>query len=391
MAPARQKVLILDGMWNKALAAVRSLGKRGLYVTAGEKTFFATSLFSRHCRRRFVYPDPSLHPERFLSVLEDELKKGAYEAVFPMELSTQLLLTVPRTRERLERYARIPFADASLTAKLNDKAFVMRFAEDNDVEIPRTFYPSSEAELQLRADEITCPAVIKPRSSSGSRGLVYVKEKSQLAAAYRKVHCQYPFPIVQEYIPDGGGTFGVGALLNARSETRASFAYKRLRSYPVSGGPSTLRESIKRDDIRDIAEALLHALNWSGIAHVEFKVDPRDKRPKLLEINPRFWGSLQLAVEAGMDFPFLLYKMAVDGDIEPAGEYQEGVRCRWLLPGDFMHFISNSERFRLEPSFFDFRARDDILSVSDPLPTMGRILSAAPLLFDKELRKLIRR
>ncbi|HTZ18146.1 MAG TPA: ATP-grasp domain-containing protein, partial [Dissulfurispiraceae bacterium] len=174
-------------------------------------------------------------------------------------------------------------------------------------------------------------------------------------------------------------------------EIRASFVYKRLRSYPVAGGPSTLRVSVKRDDLADIAGHLMKSLAWTGIAHAEFKIDRRDGRPKLLEVNPRFWGSLSLAIESGVDFPFLLYKMAMQGDVDPVHEYCSGVMTRWLIPGDIMHFMRNPERFRLQPGFFDFSAKDDIISVSDPLPTLGRVLSVFTLFSDREMRELIRR
>jgi len=198
-------------------------------------------------------------------------------------------------------------------------------------------------------------------------------------------------PIIQEYIPDGEGTYGVGLLLNFESEARASFVYKRLRSYPVSGGPSTLRESVKREDLQEIAESLLKSLGWTGIAHMEFKIDPRDGKAKLLEVNPRFWGSLHLAIESGVDFPFLLYHLAMDGDVEYVRDYRIGVKCRWLIPGDLLHFFQNPDRFRLRPSFFDFSAKDDIISLQDPLPTIGRVLSGFTLLFDKEMRRLLNR
>ena len=69
---------------------------------------------------------------------------------------------------------------------------------------------------------------------------------------------------------------------------------------------------------------------------VEFKKDPRDGQCKLMEINPRFWGSLELSVLSGVNFPYLLYRMETEGDIEPVIDYKEGIRCRWLLPGDIV-------------------------------------------------------
>ncbi len=384
-----RRILILDGLWNKSLAAVRSFGKKGFYVTAGEKTRFAAALFSKYCDKRFIYPSPSEKKEEFLQGLEEELKKGNYDVVFPMELSTQLLLV--SNKERFLRYCRMPFADAEKTMQVQDKAFIMRYARENGFEIPKTYFIERLDQLDDIVEKADYPLLIKPRISSGSRGIIYVKNRAELAASYLKVHESYPLPIIQECIPSSGDAYGVGLLLNFKSEVRASFVYKRLRSYPVSGGPSTLRESVKRDDIRGIAESLLSSLKWTGIAHAEFKIDPRDKKPKLLEVNPRFWGSLELAVTAGVDFPYLLYLLAINGDVEPVINYKEGAQCRWLIPGDILHFLKNPDRWNLRPSFFNFNIKDDIISLTDPLPIIGRVSSALTFLYDKEMRKIIGR
>ncbi|MEK6621526.1 MAG: ATP-grasp domain-containing protein [Planctomycetota bacterium] len=385
------RVLILDGMWNKSLAAVRSFGAKGFYVTVGERTRFATAIFSKYCNRKLIYSSPATSPDAFLKDLEGELRRERYDVVFPMEFSTQLLLTDVANRPWIERYTRLPFADAHIAKKAHDKAFIMHYAKERGVDVPTTFFVNEIDQLEKLSQEITYPALIKPRNSSGSRGIQYVEKRDDLTMLYLEAHKQYPFPIIQEYLPDGGEVYGVGLLLNFQSEVKASFVYKRIRSNPVRGGPSTLRESVRREDVREIAGLLMKSLQWTGIAHVEFKIDPRDGKPKLLEVNPRFWGSLPLAIESGIDFPFLLYKMAMEGDIEPVMDYNVGVRCRWLIPGDVLHFIKNPARFRLKPSFFNFTTKDDIISLKDPLPIIGRLSSVLTLLYDKEMKALLSR
>lgn len=391
MPPLQPKVLVLDGMWNKALAAVRSLGRKGFFVAAGERTALVTALFSKHCSRRLVYPSPARESAAFLDFLERELEQGGYDVVLPMEWTTQALLTAPENRERLERYAKIPFAGLDLAARVNDKAWLTQYAMSAGIETPKTYFPDDAEALARLAEGIDYPVLIKPRIGSGSRGIVRAGSRDELLRLFPLVHERFPRPIVQECLPAGGEAFGVGLLLNARSEVRASFSYKRLREYPVDGGPSTLRESVHRQDLQALAESLMTSLRWTGVAHVEFKTDPRDGRPRLLEVNPRFWGSLALAIEAGVDFPSLLCTMAREGDIEPVRDYAAGVRMRWLIPGDLLHFLANPDRLRLKPGFFDFSAKDDIISRHDPLPAAGRVLSVFTLLFDKELRALLRR
>jgi predicted ATP-grasp superfamily ATP-dependent carboligase len=391
MKSAQPRVLVLDGMWNKSLAAVRSLGGRGWSVTAGERTRLAPALFSRYCNKKIVYPSPIEKTAEFLDYLEKELSVGSYDVILPMEWTTQLLLTLPENRSRLERHVKIPFADSALAEMVNDKALLMKYAARLGVEIPVTIITSETDNIRDIAKSIQYPAIIKPRISSGSRGMEYVHDNCSFERLYRKVHTSYPFPVIQEYIPPGGGAYGVGLLLNFDSEVRASFVYKRVREYPVSGGPSTVRESVSRVDIREIAERLLKSLNWKGIAHVEFRIDPRDGKPKLIEVNPRFWGSLSLAIEAGMDFPYLLCKMARDGDIQKTDKYKLGIVNRCLIPGDLLHFIRNSDRLQMNPSFFNLRIKDDIICSRDPMPLFGRLLSVFTLISDREMRKLIRK
>jgi predicted ATP-grasp superfamily ATP-dependent carboligase len=167
-----------------------------------------------------------------------------------------------------------------------------------------------------------------------------------------------------------------------------------LREYPVSGGASTLRVSVRHDEIYEMAHSLLNALQWFGVAMVEFKIDPRDGRPKLMEINPRFWGSLALAIHAGVNFPWLLYRMASNENFKPVETYRLGVQCRWLLPGDLLHFIFNARRSRLMHDFFRFHAGDtryDILSVKDPLPAVIKMLTPLTFLYDIDMKMRLRR
>lgn len=382
------RVLILDGFWNKSLAAVRSLGARGFWVAAAERTRLAPALFSRHCRRRVVHPSVAARPSEFLAALERELDAGRYDVLLPMELATQVCVTTHR--RRLEPMVRIPFADTELTLRLDDKATLIALAREHGVECPATFFPRGSEDAAALAASLPYPVLVKPRHSSGGRGIVRVNRKEDFAGAYARVDARFPQPIVQECLPAGGDAMGVGVLLNFGSEPRASFAYRRLREYPITGGPSTLRESIHHPQLRQTAERLLSRLGWVGAAMVEFKVDVRDRRPKLLEVNPRFWGSLHHAIVCGVDFPFLACRMAMDGDVAPVVEYRVGVKSRSVFHGELLHFLKSRDRFRLRPALYDFSVCDDVLSADDPLPTLGRIASLLPFLWDRDLRAMAR-
>ena len=200
--------------------------------------------------------------------------------------------------------------------------------------------------------------------------------------------------MIQELIPREGTGFGASFLMDEQGRVNASFVHKRLREYPITGGASTLRESVRHDDIREMALTLLKALDWFGVAMVEFKLDPRDGVPKLMEINPRFWGSLSLAIESGVNFPYILYQMSKGERVTPVEHYDIGKKCRWLLPGDLLHFIHNPDRGRLLPDFFNFLDKNtayDILSIRDPLPVIGRILTPLTFLYDRDMQHRLKK
>jgi biotin carboxylase len=131
---------------------------------------------------------------------------------------------------------------------------------------------------------------------------------------------------------------------------------------------------------------LLKALNWYGVAMVEFKMDPRDGKLKFLEINPRFWGSLPLAIASGVDFPYLLYRMAMDGDIEPVLKYKVGVKCRNLIKDvrcwesamrdNFTHLGLKIDRVKFTLDFLKFYEKKlhyDLISLDDWMPMVVEI------------------
>jgi predicted ATP-grasp superfamily ATP-dependent carboligase len=173
------------------------------------------------------------------------------------------------------------------------------------------------------------------------------------------------------------------------------FSHRRLREKPPWGGVSVLREAIAVDpDAADYSRRLLRALGWHGVAMVEFKRERTTGVPFLMEINGRFWGSLQLAIDAGLDFPVSLARLYF-GDVVPEqSEYRVGIRSRWLL-GDLDHLLMRVRATtpappgapRLAGLFLDFcrfARRDtyyEVESISDPGPAVHEVRSYLRALF----------
>jgi predicted ATP-grasp superfamily ATP-dependent carboligase len=386
------RVLVTDGHFRKSLAVVRSLGRKGVRVTVGERTFLNTSFFSKYCTKRFVYPSPQQSPDQFIEFLLKEIKENHYDCVFPMEEGTLLLLA--KYHSEISEYTYLLIPDLKKIEFVRDKGNLVRFAEKIGIPTPRTFYVPPSRTLPLEGGGEGWRFVIKPRISSGSFGIVYARNREDLMPSYHRVHERYPFPLIQEWIPDGGGTFGLSALFDEASNVKAAFVHKKLRMYPVQGGPSTLGEGVEHPQIMELGLSLLKSLNWVGVGMVEFKVDPRDGIPKLMELNPRFWGSLQLAIVSGVDFPYLMLRMAKRESFEPILHYAVGKRFRWLLLGDILHFLNNPHRFHLHPPFFHFSDPNtsyDIFSKDDPLPLLGSVATFFTFLYDAEMKRFLER
>jgi len=136
----------------------------------------------------------------------------------------------------------------------------------------------------------------------------------------------YPILVQERVVGAGIGVF----LLLWDGEVRAAFAHRRIREKPPSGGVSVLSESVALDpELLARSVALLRDFDWCGVAMVEYKVDERTGIPYLMEVNGRFWGSLQLAIDAGVDFPTILVDAASGSPARPAPKYKVGKRLRW--------------------------------------------------------------
>ncbi|MDQ3518433.1 MAG: ATP-grasp domain-containing protein, partial [Gemmatimonadota bacterium] len=156
----------------------------------------------------------------------------------------------------------------------------------------------------------------------------------------------YPVLVQQRIVGPGVGIF----LLLWNGELIATFSHRRLREKPPAGGVSVYRESIAANPaLVARSRALLGLFAWRGVAMIEYKLDAATGTPYLMEVNGRFWGSLQLAIDAGVDFPVLLTQAALDERPTPVSHYKTGVRSRWWW-GDVDHLMARLRRTDVELS-----------------------------------------
>ena len=383
------KVFITNAQQRKALSVTRSLGKKGMDVKACEITGLNPTRFSKYCKDFSKCPDPGLFPDKYTAFLMDKIKKSSCEVLFPMDDDSMALVI-----DNIDKFSKVchlalPPKDSFLAALNKDRTVAI--AQKAGAVCPETVFIDDIDTLLEKIAPLKFPVVIKPVVSSGSRGIRVVKDEAAFLETYMDIHSRFPFPMVQEYIA-GNEKVDVCLLYNKESQLRACFIQKELRHFPVGIGPSTVQESIHDPELKEIALKIMERLPWVGVVELEFMIDRINDRIVFMEINPRFWASLEMAVLAGVDFPYLYYKVAMDGDCEEVFAYRDGVKARWLYPGDILHFLAARDRFRLDPPFFSGKrsgVNDDIFSWKDPMPVLGVALASFYYLINKKRRKFI--
>lgn len=382
------RILVTDAHEMAALGAIRSLGRAGHAVTGAlpyDRPLPAAA-WSRFCSRIERSPDPWREQSSFrIWLLECAAR---YDVVLP--LSEAALLGAAAVARSLPAgvTAAIPPA-ASLPAVLSKRIATERALELGIECAPTAF--SVDATQALRPPYVvrTDNRLDGERYRKGETR--FVANRADLLDAIDELDERGDAWIVQERIAG----YGVGAfvLRHARC-TRLAFAHRRLHEVPFSGGWSALRRSIAAPELVGQAERLLDAIGFEGAAMVEFRVSAADGRARFVEINGRLWGSLALALHAGVDFPAALVDCLAGRAPAPRpSSYPVGLQCRNVVPGEIEYLSSVLKAGRdvdgVAPPpklasiveclrlFLDPRIRYDVFWPGDPLPAVGQAWVAA--------------
>ena len=341
----QRTVIITDGEQRAALAVVRSLGAQYRCIVASSSRG-ALAGVSRFCAGAVVVPDALRQPREFSEAIVDLAARESASVVLP--IAEPALLAILPVRERLAP-AVVPFPDLESVNALNDKQRLLDEASQLGIAIPAQQVLRHRHEIDsIDLSALSYPVVLKPARSvaevSGERIKVSVAYAASADDLRRKVaslsSASFPLLVQQRVIGPGVGIF----LLLWNGTVKAQFAHQRLCEKPPSGGVSVYRESIALDEsLLAKSRALLERFKWCGVAMVEYKLDSSTGKPYLMEVNGRFWGSLQLAIDAGVDFPRLLVAAGLGEDAPSQLSYTVGVRSRWWW-GQVDHLIGRIRR-----------------------------------------------
>ena len=363
-------VVITDGKYRSAISAARSLGRAGFTVVVTQTASdceYEPPVFSSRYVSEGVIIDGSAKDSEYPSRLTEVLKRFDRPVLFCVGAAS--LDAVSRNKETFEKYCDMLIADHGILDALNDKETVHKRAEELGIPVPKEY--SGEPDRY--------PVVLKPHC--GEKFGLKAQDRYKIAnnreeyIAAKEALLKYdPDPIVQEKI-DGDGR-GVSMLRDKDGELVSAICHRRIREYPVSGGPSACCESIYDEELTEAAYRLLKSFSFTGLAMVEFKGD------RILEVNPRVWGSFPLTVCAGSPIT-VRYAECACGEkkkYEPK-DYKCGVRMRFVL-NDTLATLKLFASGRFKEGFAGiadcFRAKEALSDKEDRKP-FRRYLKATVL------------
>jgi D-aspartate ligase len=319
MKPPGFSVLIADGENEHALWTARSLacsGRVRLYILSSKR--WMPVRFSRHCRLYRFRPTGADYEAR-LQALTEIAERVPVDIILPV--SEEGVLFAATERERLSKLAALPpIPDVESLQIARNKWLVNQLARQCDLPAPESVLVTLDPAFDRGVSSLEYPVLLKPTSLTDGQGIRRFDKLSDLQRFWegqdgRLFKDKY---LVQTYVP--GPDLGLSVL--CRDGEILAFTMQRgIISEAHRFGPLMAMELVRQDDILEIGRRLLAALRWSGVANIDFRRDSRDGRPKILEVNARYWGSLLASVVGGVNFPYLAC-LAAQGVSFPVPEYQ---------------------------------------------------------------------
>lgn len=361
------------------LGIVRSLGRNGVPVCIvdDERSIARFSRFATYGER---VPDLRDEQRAVETVLEVGCRLGLSGWVlYPTREET--VAAFSRNRAMLAQHFRVPTPGWDTVRWAWDKRNTYRLADELAIPTPRTWYPQRLEDLGgIDADP---PYAIKPGIKEHFFYATKAKawradSRSELAERFeRAVAVTGPGEImVQELIPGGGDQqFSYCAFFKDGAGVASMVARRRRQHPPEFGRASTFVETTDVPLLETLSERFLQAIGYYGLVEIEYKLDPRDGRYKLLDVNARAWGYHSLGQRAGVDFPFLLFADQLGEQIAPC-RARAGVRWVRLLTDlptaayQLAHGQLDWRRYLRSLVGFDVEA---VFSLEDPFPAVAEM------------------
>ncbi len=269
---------------------------------------------------------------------QNKSKKVVY---IPIEEDTTILVyDFLKEHKYTNFYHNLPPQKAFDTVR--DKGLFSTFCMSEKLAVPREY----EYEKLKKSNTLPKPLIIKPRSGSGSVGIHFVDSKEEFLICEDLPMNEY---IIQERIKNPKDVEGAFFLFD-QGKMISYYGHKRIRTFPTSGGVSIYSKCELKPQLQKLGCELLEKLEWSGLAMVEFLYDQDEKEYKIIEVNPRLWGSLMLSEFCGAN---MMTNYCLSALKEPVANssVDQNSYIRWFFPWEILGYIQS--RAKIE-NFWNF-------------------------------------
>ena len=329
------------------LAVIRSLGLKGVPVIALYYQKGDMGYVSKYAKESIHTPHPEKYPQEFIHLLVSIANKIGPSVLIPADDAT--LSVVSKNRKILDQKFIVACTEWEITKKFIVKKYTYQLAEDIGISVPRTIVPDSIAEVESYGREIQYPCVAKPCESHKyferfRRKMVKVDNLDQMKSAYQQAKEAGIEVMLQEFIP---GDDSNGVNYNSyfwKGQAVIEFTAEKVRLSPPGFGIPRVVVSKDIPEIIAPGRKILKQMGFYGFSCTEFKKDNRDGIYKLMEVNGRHNRSALLAVDCGINFPWIEYKNLVQGEIQPVNAYQKG--RYWI--DEYQDLFSNAKFYKQE-------------------------------------------
>ena len=384
-------VIVTDGENRSALAVCRSLAHCGHRVVVIAQSPKCLAGRSRAVSRIRIGPHPGRDATGLVELVRSLAKEERAELVVP--ISDHALIALDLHRDRLAGISPVAMATHQAVRNVVDKRRNLDLAARLGLPVPREFRLTSRSQLDEMIEHLGWPIVLKrpgvshdPSSRQFAFRVLFARDRESLEGYLDRYCGDGPFPLFQEYA-DGIAVNVV--CFAAKGELVAAHQYRSIRTYSGSG---VLRQVIEAEaDLAAHAGTILRALEWDGVAHVGFFVNRGTERAWYMEVNGRFWASVQGSVDAGWDFPAWTYEYFVNGRRPVPPRLRVGSRTCWHM-GDWLSMVeylrggesptpgsrpSGPRAVADWASGFAPGIRSDTFRWSDPWPAVGEVTDYA--------------
>lgn len=300
------KILVTGATRNTGMAVIYALTKEGYTVIGTDERRLPFNIHSRHTKSYYIHAPFSDNQfyEDILSIIKIEKP----DVLIPIGSTKQISLH----KNEISNYVNLLVPDYENFCEVYDKKRTYSLCKEVGVAVPERF-TDVEADCLLK-NEKNAKLVIKPDFDiGGARGLRFVSNIEELDLAKKNIQNKLGNYVIEEFIPGASRTRTIQLLFDKNNTLSAHFILKKIHQWPITGGNTAYAESTHEWELVEFVMPFFNKCPWEGPVGVQLIIDERDRKPKLIEINPRFTGSLTFAIQCGVNLPYITCLAAVNG------------------------------------------------------------------------------